>query len=625
MTKNPDKQIIKEFLNFYFEIRKSQFQRTVMLKYESLINAGVLFETKENKEVLELEGNSILLQEVVLDIAERKLRKELPHDISEAFKFIDKFDETLKKEYDCERVINSFSTVIRGLRGYSLFILYKKDVDIKSFMLSLDDENRENHLYSLESSFFNFLPFFDYSEKEIFEILKALWESESKRHDVITGLRKLPSINLEKGNRLLEYGCINSEPLHYLGELLIGLYNAGDSKSIDKIVELKDKSPAICLDVLGRINFEGGSDAEIALNQIGELDFDNIEVANQQSYLIRNIIENENTTEATRKIAFKLYTEFIKNGAENVVNIIIREVYYIQGYDADKYTILLLYLSKTKNFKIIKDYFSYFKDPSYIFDIMMRLFNTTPNYRFSTSLFESGIRHGWNTNQTETERLILNLFKQHPAFGMLGVKVIFTAYLGIFQVDFLKLDKSEYQLNAINSICKHPYSFDKILPLILPLRNSKLKGVRGHLQKHLAQKVFTTYHGKLYNQIESNISKNKKDKEFIKPIKKALDDYNKLKELKESINDLNPYENERDLMDLYYRLEHEQNAKLMNEVNRGKGTFMEMIKTSIIVRGNSFKFDKKAPTPLGKFESSMLIDGGSYLNPDLFEHKLNIN
>ena len=49
-----------------------------------------------------------------------------------------------------------------------------------------------------------------------------------------------------------------------------------------------------------------------------------------------------------------------------------------------------------------------------------------------------------------------------------------------------------------------------------------------------------------------------------------------------------------------------------------------MVKSSIIVRGNSFKFDDREPTLLAKIESSMLIDGSSYLNPDLYEHNLNI-
>lgn len=618
------KQTIIDFLDYYFQTRKSQYLKKEILQYEALIKQGVLYEVESNIEILEIEGNSIALQELVLEVAEDKLKKKLPLNISEAFKFVNEFDDTLRKEYNCERVINSFSTLIRGLRGYVLYVLHKRGLNVKSFLLSLDEKNRENHLYSLERSFFKFLPFFNYSEKVIFEILVELWNNETKRHDAVTGVRELPIKNIEKSKVLLEYAYKNNQPLHFISELLIGLYNAGEASLIENIIKLKEKDAIACLGVLGRIKYKSVQDVEKAYNQIGELEFENIEIVNQQSYLIRNIIENEHTTEAIRENAFKLYVAFLKSGTEEVINRVFQDVYFINGYEADKYNLLHLYLSKTGNFKIIKDFFFYFEDPAYIFDIMMRLFNTTPNYRFSTSLFENGIRHGWNTNQVETEQHILNLFKQHPAFGILGVKVIFTAYLGIFQVDLLKLDKAEYQINAINSICKHPHSFDKLLPLILPLRNSKFKGVREHLQNHLAQKVFSSYHGTIYKQIDNSMGKIKKDKEFLKPIKKALDDYNKLKELKGSINDLNPYENERDLMDLYYRLEHEENAKAMDEAKHGKGTFMEMMKTSIIVRGNSFKFDEKDPMPLAKIESSMLIDGSSYLNPDLYEHNLNI-
>ncbi|MGI9526724.1 MAG: hypothetical protein ACR2MS_06420 [Weeksellaceae bacterium] len=616
-------QQIRDFLDFYFQTRKSQYLKKEIPQHEVLIRQGVLYEVESNTEVLEIERNSIALQEIVLEVAEDKLKKKLPLGISEAFKFIDEFDKELKKEYDCERVINSFSTIIRGLRGYSLYVLRKQGLDIKSFLLSISEDNRENHLYSLESSFFNFLPFFDYSEKEIFETLQNLWQNDRTRGDVITGLRKLPSKNIEKSKDLLAYAYKNNMPSCFISDLLIGLYNAGETSIIEKIVELKNKDVLACLGVLGSIRYNNEQDVEKAFNQIEELEFENIEIANQQSYLIRNIIENEYTTEIIRKNAFKLYVKFLKNGTNEVINRVFKGIYFIKEYEAEKYNLLHLYLSKTGNFEVIKWFFDYFNNPAYIFDIMMRLFNTTPNYRFSMSLFENGIRHGWNTNQAKTEQHILNLFKQHPALGILGVKTIFTAYLGIFHVDLLKLDKAEYQINAIDSICKHPHSFDKLLPLIIPLRNSKLKGVREHLQNSLAYLVFKSYHSTLYNQIKGDLGNNKKDKQFIEPIKKALDNYNKLKELKESIDDLNPYQNERHLMDLYRRLEHETQAKMMQEVNQGKGSFLEVAKNTIIVRGNSWMIREGEISPLGKVESSILIDGNSYLNPDLYEHNLN--
>lgn len=617
------KIIIKSFLEHHFNTQKTHYLKREISHFIELVKLGILYENNKNTDVLEISKNSTYLQSCLLEIAEDKLKKKLPINISEAFKFINEFDDFIKKEYQA-KAHNIYDHIIEGLESHILFILYQKKLDIKGFLFSLNTQDkREHHLFSFESAFFNFLPLSDYSENEIFEILIKVWEDKYKRYDITTSLRELPIKNINKSKQLLIYASENNMPLHFIAELLIGLYNTGEPSAIEKIIKLNDKNRITCLSTLSIITYKNKQDVQKAFNQIEDLDFENIEIASQQSYLIHNIIKNEYSTNSIRKDSFKLYISFLKEGTNEIKDLVIQDISFINGYEADKYNLLYLYLSKTENFKIIKEFFNYFKNPAYIFDIIMRLFNNNPTYRFSTKLFENGIRHGWTINQQETEENILNLFKQHPAFGILGIKVMLIAYIGI-QIDLLKLDKAEYQINAISNICKFPHSFDKLLPLILPLRNSKLKGVRLHLQKHLAKKVFSSYHGIIYKQIENSIGKTKRDKEFLEPIEKAWEDYKKLKELKESISDLNPYENERHLMDFYYRLEHETKAKMIDEIKAGKGTFMETLKNVTIVRGNSWMIREGEVSPLGKYESSMLIDGSSYLNPDLYEHNLNI-
>jgi len=614
-------QIIKGFINYYFNTRKPQYSKNEINDYEFLIEYGVL--RYVDNTTLMIDSDSRELQTIILELAETKLQKKFPIDISEAFKFIDEFESLLKKENNI-RVFNAFNIIIDGLKSYSLSILSGNKINIKKFLLSLgEDSERENHLYSFEQNFFDFLPFSKYLENEIIEITEKLWEDEDRKHYVITGLRKFPNKNLKKSKQLLSFCYENDVSLDFISDLLIGLYNAGETSMIDSIFKLKDKSVIHCLKILGRINYKSEKDLENTFNQIGELEFESIEIANQQSYLISNIIKNKYTNDSVKANAFKLYAKFLKNGNDEIVKRVFQDISYIKYCEAEKYKLLQLYLSKTKDFSKIKRFFTDFSEPAYIFDIMMRLFSFNPNYRFPMDLFENGINRAWRINQKETEKQILHLFKQDSVFGILGVKVIFSANLGIHQVDFLKLDNAEHQINVINNICKHPHSFDKLLLLILPLRKSKFEGVREHLQEHLAKKVFSSYHEVIYNEIENSIGKSKKDKEFLKPIKKALDGYNQLKELKASIDDLNPYENERDLMDLYYRLEHEAHAKMMSEVNSGKGTFLEAVKNTIIVRGNSWMIREGEVSSLGKFESSMLIDGSSYLNPDFYEHNLN--
>lgn len=617
-------QIIKGFINYYFNTRQPKYSKNDINDYELLIEYGVLYFINGDYNNLMITWNSKELQTVILGLAEAKLQKKIPLDVSEAFKFIDEFETILKKENNV-KIFNAFNKVINELKSYALSMLSDRGINIKKFLLSLSKESeRENHLYSFEQHLFDFLPNSNYSEKEILEIVEELWSNEDRRHDVITGLREFPNRNLKKSKQLLSFCHENEVSLDFISDLLIGLYNSGETSMIDSIYKLKDKSIIHCLKILGRINYQSEKDIENTFNQIGELEYENIEIASQQSYLISNIIKNENTKDSIKENALNLYAEFLKNGNDEIVKRVLQDISFIKNHEADKYNLFHLYLSKTQDFSKIKRFFSDFTKPAFIFDIMMRLFSYTPDYRFSMNLFKNGINHAWSINQKETEKHILHLFKQDSIFGILGVKIILSANLGIYQVDFLKLENAEHQINVINNTCKHPHSFDKLLPLILPLRNSKLKGVKEHLQKHLAKKVFSSYHEVIYNQIETNVNKNKKDTEFLKPIKKALDGYNQLKEFKASIDDLNPYENERDLMDLYYRLEHEAQAKMMSEVNSGKGTFLEAVKNTIIVRGNSWMIREGEVSPLGKFESSMLIDGSSYLNPDLYEHNLNI-
>ncbi|PQJ79394.1 hypothetical protein [Polaribacter porphyrae] len=348
-----------------------------------------------------------------------------------------------------------------------------------------------------------------------------------------------------------------------------------------------------------------------------------IKIANEQVYLIKNIIESEHSTEEIKKKCFDFYADFFKNASDEIVDSTFREIKFLKGNESEKYGLLYLYFERAKDFSVIKDFFRFFEDPSYIFDIMMRLYETASDYRFSIDLFVEAIWKGWQSNKEKTEELILNLFRNHPVFGVLGVKIILSPYRGALEIDLLNIKEEKYQINAIKSICKHPHSFDKLLDLILPLRNSKHDNVRKVLIEELASKIFLVYHDKIHDQVKDSLSDNDKDREFLKPLSRALKNYHKLKNLKESINDLNPLDNEKELMDLYYRLEMEENAKMMDEAREGRGTFLEMTSKVIVVRGNSVKYDDREPMPLARIEHSTLIDASSYLNPELYERKLN--
>lgn len=245
--------------------------------------------------------------------------------------------------------------------------------------------------------------------------------------------------------------------------------------------------------------------------------------------------------------------------------------------------------------------------------------------RGSINRFESSIFHFWNNDTQETEKHILELFRPEDKFGMLPVEIIMTGSFGALPIDLLKLKTKQQQAKAIEAITLFPHTFDRLLPLVLPLRQSPHPEVVKFLQIKLSELIYDAYHKSLLDDIENLLNDSKDDKSFIKPLKVTLKHYETIVSKKKSINDLNPYENERDLMDLYYSLEHENRAKMMQDMNENPKGFLAAVgKSTIIVRGNSWKQELEDKVmPLGKVESSFILDARLFKNPDLQEYILN--
>lgn len=124
--------------------------------------------------------------------------------------------------------------------------------------------------------------------------------------------------------------------------------------------------------------------------------------------------------------------------------------------------------------------------------------------------------------------------------------------IGALPIDLLKLDTKQEQAKAIEAITLFPHTFDKLLPIVLPLRRSPYPEVVKFLNIKLSELIYDAYHRSLLDDIENLLDESKEDKAFVRPLRDAHKNYESIVSKKESINDLNPYENERDLMDLYY-------------------------------------------------------------------------
>lgn len=614
--------ITSDFVNFILEQRKTSFKINEIEDFKDSINLEDITRSGKEEDLFYLNTQLVQWNETLLQYFKIEFNITLPENISDAVKYVDDVEHLLQKKYRRERYINSYNFILKDLKSYILHKLEKEyKLDIYDFVINLEPEDtRENHLFLFENTYFDFLLIANYEISHILNLCSELWgkmcfevkkflktfinENKVMSLDFFLNSKKFPTVNLE-------------------AEFLINLYESlNESKFYEELDIIENYNKTLLLEVFSRIDFNKFESANFAFEKIKPLALDDLRVSIIQTNVINNIINCSNSDELLKKECFEIYKEFIRNGSEEVGKNIFHYLSNINDNELEKYELLYKYISRFENTDIVPYFFQHIiEDPVYLFDYMMRYFSVKPDYSFSMGKLKSCVINSWNKRQNETEELILDLFRNPEPFGILGIKIILCTHAPL-NIELLKLEKEEYQINAIKNYCKSPSSFEYLVDSLLKLRFSKHKKVREYLQKELSKKVFYSFQDILFDKIQKKISDSPEDKEFIEPIRMALNNYHELKKIKEKNNDLNPFENERDFMNLYYRLEHELKAEMLRDVSKGKGTFMEMLRNVEIVRGNSFKSDNKEILPLQKIESKVMLDKEAYKNPDLFEHRL---
>lgn len=395
-------------------------------------------------------------------------------------------------------------------------------------------------------------------------------------------------------------------------------------KNKNPILEAKDLLKVNVIDGLKsfiNIKISSKEEAREIFSSVNTIIAYDSETASYISVLLFNIIENENSNDELIELCFQQIIPMLQSENHDIADRVFGNIKYnLNGFEKQKYGLLHIYLTNTKKINTLNDFFYNFNNPIYFFDILARRYNAI-GFRMSIDNYSDTIYNFWRKNKDATETQILDLFSYNQ-FGMLATKIIVSGHYDVYPINLLKLDTKEKQKLAIQSLLNFPYSIDKLLPLALSLRKSKFKEVTVFLQNTLSELIFEAYHSTLLDLVKKNITTSLKDKKFIEPLEKANEDYEKMRELKNQIMDLNPWENERHLMDLYYSLEHETQAIMMKD-NKKDNSFLSAVKTVVIVRGNSWKNENhEIPSPMHSIKSSVLIDSRSYKNPLDYEYNL---
>jgi len=615
---------LKQLENLFkhiFQTRESLIDSLDLKKYSELEKKGIIKDNTDGKYKVDL--YSIDIYDYLKKLITSKLNINLSNEISESFKSIDKLEELIKNENKYGNIINAYSEIFNAFKVNYLVELDREGINIISYYNEL--KKQTNVIYELRNFndlFFKFLVLKDVEIEQITEFLETN-NDENIRYYLNNYLHIIVEKQEEFSIRLIQniIDKYQEETSHYLVILITSMINKGKIEYLEKLNERLINNTKEILWAYSLLNLN----SQLVYDELFEilLKDNDTEYLFHKTRIIESLMNSQFITSADSETLSNKLFEFFENSDDNEINSYFNTITYgFEKFEELKYELLHAYLNRTKNFKTISSYFYNFKEPKYLFHLIGVIYNSGWNRNY-ISIFEQPLSHFWSNSREKTEDFIISLISTKQKTGLLPIEIIMTGRENPMEIDLLKLKDEEDQVLAIAMICNYPYSFDKLLPILIRLKDSKFPKVIENLQMQLSILVRECYNEILIEWLESLIPRSRKKISFLKPIKQALELYKEIKELKHKNNDLNPYYNEKSYLDFYYKLENENNAKMMESVRNNPSGLSSLFKNTSIIRGNSWKFEHEDNVmPLGKVETQIYIDTRVYKNPELYEFKL---
>ncbi|WP_164973685.1 hypothetical protein [Flavobacterium sp. YO64] len=620
-----DNEGILNLINAVFSTIKDRYQLGEIGQYDKLLEMRVVKISESDSNYLEINFDSILFNEALLIAAEQKLDSKPDALTVDVLRFAEDLKEYLLNINSLDYQKNNLDKMINGFKAFLLQNLNSPELVYSHFIKVLKDKKQDRkERMDFISVYFKFLIISNTTEENILKSCMDYNSQEKYNHNFTYNyLRGLSENYSDTAESLTEYACndTSQQYLIFIPPLLVGLFPKNEDKVFASALSLFEKDKVTALKALSDFAFSDGQMITKLFELLRNIEPVSEEQINLKSLLFCRIIENNAASDQLKADCIKeLRTMLQAKDPENALTVLNNIQYNMVDYEFEKYYLLNIYIENTKNLKVLKHFFYNYKDPQYLFEILVKRHELL-GLRGSIELFKSAINRFFDINREETEAQILHLFNFRN-YSFLALKIILCISGGIYHINLLKGSK-EAQMQAVESMCSFPYSIDDLLILLLKFRESSFKEVRQYLQDKLSELVLEVYHELLLDAIKLNLGSSKIDQDFLKPLEKALEKYLEIKKFKEEFNDLNPIKNERALMDLYYSLEHEVHAKIPKDINEDKNSFLYDVKTTVIVRAKSMKNEYSGEIrPLVHFESKMMIDSRAYKNPLLYEQNL---
>ncbi len=608
------------FVEHCVKNRKTQYSVDNPIITQQAIESGI---------VQIVEGNGIKVYEIniwsddfnenLLVFAEELLGTSLPLNIDDAFKFLEDFFKNIHL-YNGNYLWSGARNMVLGLSSYVLQLLDNEGTDIRTFFESYLDVEKPSHLMHFELALL-----YAVAKKEnideLMDLITSILVISPNNYEVDEFLRNIGSLNKNLSQELYHH-CLGQDQSvqdYFLSKILFGLKDNAQIFILNELKKLKKNNYHLLLFMLGRMTYKSSEEiyeADKLLNKIVITSRNSIDYC----YYLCKLIGNSFIQKKLRNEYLQKLDSIIEETDKSLLSAIFHSITYsLEADDESKYALLHKYLNRTNDLSVIASFFYQIHDPKYLFHIISLLYQET-GWRLPMNLVEDPLRHFWGTERIRTEELILNLFSKKST-SLLAVQIIFAGYLEPFPVN-IKKGSTIQQMNAIDSMCAFPIFFEKLLPFLLPLRSSRIISIRDSLADKLSSLIIEAYGKALYDLIMPILKKNKKDLELRARLDQALLEYQQDMKEKESINEFNPNRNEKDLMNLYYRLKNENHSK-MSKNARSKTSLASIVTQTIIVRGNSWKINDDEVRPLGKISVEAMVDRRAFIDPDYFEDSLN--
>lgn len=186
-----------------------------------------------------------------------------------------------------------------------------------------------------------------------------------------------------------------------------------------------------------------------------------------------------------------------------------------------------------------------------------------------------------------------------------------------FAINLLKCSALK-QFKFLISLFQDSLEPKELLPLVLPLRNSRYPSIKETLYYKISELV-DNYPSSAVKELKTHINKRKKlDRELLKFAQLKEDEIFSLRKGKSQIKELNPLYTQSNLYKVYH--ENFGSKFNVNKSVRENSTFFNMCETIILAKGGGWMDEKTGQeTKLTTFSTSFQFPRSYYISPEEYD------